>query len=236
MINKPRKIGVIVAARTGSTRLPGKALMKIGELPMIALLFERLKSSEHADKLILATTTLEADNELSSLISGLGFDVFRGSSADVVSRYVDATNIYNFDYVIRVTGDCPFVSGELIDYCLDFVANIPDFDVASTKGHFPVGIDCEIYSAKAMQYINSFCDPDAEEREHLTLYFYRNPSLFKIIPILPNECWLSTASCTVDTEEDMVNANVIYNHFNRNDFSLEELVNKLNEKNVLKTI
>jgi len=44
------KIVAIVQARMGSTRLPGKVMMKINHMPMIGLLFERLSKSKKLQK------------------------------------------------------------------------------------------------------------------------------------------------------------------------------------------
>jgi spore coat polysaccharide biosynthesis protein SpsF len=230
------KVGIIVAARMGSSRLPGKALLKIGQLPMIIFLLGRINSTQKVHKLILATTTLFEDDELAEIVRENEFEVFRGANADVVQRYIDAADLYGLDYVIRVTGDCPFVSGELIDYCLDFLKAYPSFDLASTKGHFPVGLDCEIYSVKAMKRINEFCDLSANDREHLTLYFYKNSSRFQIIPITPKREWISDEIFTVDAPDDLEKAREIYSYFDDYNFTLDALIGKLNENKVFKTI
>ena len=56
------KVGIIVAARTGSTRLPGKALLPLNGMPMILFLLERLKSLQGAG-VVLATTELESGDD-----------------------------------------------------------------------------------------------------------------------------------------------------------------------------
>ena len=103
------RFGIIVGARIGSTRLPGKALLQIGGYPMIIFLLERIRATQSVNKIIFATTTLSEDNELAQVVKDAGFTVFRGSNQNVVERYIDAAQEYNLDYVIRITGDCPFV-------------------------------------------------------------------------------------------------------------------------------
>ena len=56
------KFGAIVEARMGSTRLPGKVMMKIKNLAMISLLVDRLKQVKKINKIIVATTVSKNDD------------------------------------------------------------------------------------------------------------------------------------------------------------------------------
>jgi spore coat polysaccharide biosynthesis protein SpsF len=180
--------GVIIAARTGSRRLPAKALLPLNGIPMIAFIIRRLKRSTLVKSFILATTKLKEDDELESIAKNEGISVFRGETDDVVKRFVDAASEFNLNYVVRVTGDCPFVDGDSLDYCLNMVRQSEDFDLATTKGNFPVGIDYEIYNATTMKSLNQK-RLTPEEREHLTLAFYNDPESFRIISLQPPNSW-----------------------------------------------
>jgi spore coat polysaccharide biosynthesis protein SpsF len=151
---------------------------------------------------ILATTTLKEDDELESIAKNEGIGVFRGETDDVVKRFVDASSEFNLNYVVRVTGDCPFVDGDSLDYCLNMAMQSEYFDLATTKGNFPVGIDYEIYNAATMESLNQRrLTPD--EREHLTLAFYHNPQHFRILPLQPPNSWPKiTNHFTVDEASD----------------------------------
>ena len=50
-------ISAIIQARMGSTRLPGKVLMKLNEDTVLSLLIKQLKYSEFLTEIIIATTT-----------------------------------------------------------------------------------------------------------------------------------------------------------------------------------
>src|SRR5258708_28704622 len=82
-------VGVVVAASTVSSRLPGKALLPLQGQPMIVFLLHRLAGLERA-RVIVATTTLSADDGLAEVVREAGVPVYRGADADVVSRYCDA--------------------------------------------------------------------------------------------------------------------------------------------------
>lgn len=197
-----RCFGVIVAARSGSTRLPGKALLPLDGVPMIVFLLRRIRPSTQADAIIFATTDLPEDDELASIVAKEGFEVFRGANQDVVARYVTAAQHYGLDYVVRITGDCPFVDSASLDYCISKCKNLEKFDLASTKGHFPVGIDYEIFRADILISLHKSEKLTSEEREHLTLHFYNNSSSFNIQNIYPPDEWKSKKTFTVDTKDD----------------------------------
>jgi len=197
------KYGVIIAARTGSTRLPGKALLPLGNIPMIVYLIRRLKPSKFADAIIFATTDLPEDDTLAEIVKNEGIPVFRGSNNNVVERYVNAAKHFEFDYVVRVTGDCPFVDSNTLDFCIKYCKKLDKFDIASTKKVFPVGIDFEIYRAEIMAELHDSNILTDLEREHLTLHFYNNPGIYTIHKIQPKDQWFcSDKIFTVDTVDD----------------------------------
>ncbi|MDR7306050.1 cytidylyltransferase domain-containing protein [Rhodoferax saidenbachensis] len=216
------KVGVIVASRTGSTRLPGKALLPLGDLPMVLFLLRRLQPLRNA-VLVLATTTLESDDILADMVSSFGVPVFRGSPTDLVQRYCDAARHFGFDTVVRITADCPFVDAALIEWCLQQAAALPEWDVATTKGQFPVGLDAEIYLAGLMQSLNDSAPLSADDREHLTLHLYNNN--YRVARISPPADWAASSKVfTVDTQADYELAQDLVASFKGADFSVKELL------------
>ena len=194
---------VIVAARTGSRRLPGKVLLPFGGKPLIAYLLERLQPSRLADRVVLATTRKAEDDALAQVAEAMGVAVFRGEEDDLVSRYQGACAMFQVDHAVRVTGDCPFVDADSLDHCLLQCRELPGFDLATTKGRFPVGIDYEIFPAGLLQDFASRPDLNAEHREHLTLYAYARPSRYRIARLAPPPGLVpQRAAFTVDTPED----------------------------------
>jgi spore coat polysaccharide biosynthesis protein SpsF len=200
------KVGVVVAARTGSRRLPGKALLPLRGIPMIVFLLRRLRPAR-GGLLVFATTELPADDRLAALVADEGIPVFRGADEDVVARYVAAAEHFALDTVMRVTADCPFVSAELVDHCLDSARGWETFDLATTKTRFPVGLDAEIYRTPSMAALHRGNQLTQMEREHLTLRYYNYPDAFDIRYIDPMARWESGgAHFTVDTGADYARA------------------------------
>ena len=122
----------IVQARMGSSRFPGKVLKEINGKYLIQILLYRLSLSKKIDKIVLATTKKAEDDKLANEVNKLGFDVFRGSENNVLSRYYNAAKKYQPDTIIRVTGDCPIIDPELVDKIIssyqknnvDYISNV----------------------------------------------------------------------------------------------------------------
>jgi spore coat polysaccharide biosynthesis protein SpsF len=163
---------VTVSCRTASLRLPAKALLPIADQPSILFLLRRLKKLTN---LVLATTDLRSDDLLAKIVSSEGFNVRRGHSKNVFERLRVIANEHNLPYLVRITADCPLVDGEFVLDALDiangYLLGGNDWDLASTKGFTPPGIDLEIIKVEAMNKISSLLDSD--EREHVTLGLMR---------------------------------------------------------------
>jgi len=218
------KVGVIVAARMGSSRLPGKALLPLQGIPMAEFLLRRLHPLR-GGTVVLATTELPADDHVAALAARNGVPVFRGAESDLVARYVGAAKEFGFDTVARVTADCPFVDADLVDGCIGHAAALDRFDLATTKGRFPIGLDVEIYRAEQMALLHESCELTSAHREHLTLYFYDHPEKFDIRRIDPPLGWLAT-TCrfTVDTAADYEHAQALAARFDQPEFSAQALL------------
>ena len=174
---------------------------------------------------ILATTDLAVDDALAAAAACEGITVYRGAEDDVVARFVGAANQFGFDVVGRVTGDCPFVDAELVDWCVGQSADFDRHDLATTKGKFPVGLDVELYPADRMAALDRGTALSLEEREHLTLHFYNNPASFEVRTIATPAGWKpSSRSFTVDTAADYAAAVQIVDGFGRSDFSIQSLL------------
>ena len=110
----------------GSTRLPGKVMMDCCGVPLISRV---LHSVDNAiiDSIVLATTDLPSDDVLvdhcGTLILLHPLSVFRGSESDVLDRYYQAAKVSGADIIVRVTGDCPFVSSDIINMCVKTLKN-----------------------------------------------------------------------------------------------------------------
>lgn len=216
------RVGIVVSARTASTRLPGKALLPLGQKPMVLFLLNRLYGSKYG-QVLLATTTLPSDDYLVEVVSSNGFSVFRGSADDLIQRHYDLAREYSFDTLVRVTADCPFVNAAIVDYCLYIANSIEYFELATTKGTFPVGLDLEIFPISVLNRLHVNNCLSEEDREHLTLHLYNDK--FRVIHIEAPIDWpLSNQKFTVDTVADYEFAQQLVASMDCDDFSIKELL------------
>lgn len=216
---------VIVAARAGSQRLPGKVLLPLDGKPLIAYLLTRLQSSKRAEQVVLATTQKPEDDLLVQVAETLGIPVHRGQEDDLVARYRGACAQFQVDHCVRVTADCPFVDAESLDHCLAQCLELPAFDLATTKGIFPVGIDYEIFPSSLLEDIASRPDLNADHREHLTLYAYHHPQRYRVVRLsAPAFITRGAATFTVDTPEDYARISRLAESLGPGPFSLARLL------------
>lgn len=178
------KIAAIVQARTGSTRLPGKVLMKLNDKPMLQWVIERLKLSKKISQICVATTTESRDDQVCNIAKKLGAACFRGSENDVLLRFretADALRLHENDLVVRITADCPLIDPEITDEVISFhEKNKCEYtnNVVDTA-HFPRGFDTEILSYGMLKKIDKIAN-SAYDREHVTTYIRNNPEKFKV--------------------------------------------------------
>ena len=225
MVVQRRRIGIILQARMGSTRLPGKVLKPLAGKPMIQWIIERLQTCKRVDILILATSTLEKDQPLVNLAEEMDISVFRGSESDVLDRYYKCALAYHLDDIIRATGDNPFVDPEECDRLVDFYINRQlDYATISTnlENGYPLGVGVEIFSFYALR--KSWQDGHASHhREHVNEYILENPAIFRQarMPAPPEKC-APELSLTVDTLEQFASAEKVYSNYLRQ-YSLQQV-------------
>lgn len=114
------KIVAIIQARMGSTRLPGKVMMKIQERTVLDHVISRVRQSKEIDEIVIATTTKEDDAAIMEEAKRLNIKCFRGSEDDVLSRYYFTAKENKADVVLRITSDCPLIDSKVIDEILSF--------------------------------------------------------------------------------------------------------------------
>ena len=128
------KIGIIVQTRMGSTRLPGKVLMKADETDlMLDYSINQLKNCKYHDKIIIATTNLERDDVIEQHCKNLHVDIFRGDEKDVLSRHYLCAKQHSLTHIIRIPSDKPLIDPQIVDMIIKFfISN--EFDYVANFG------------------------------------------------------------------------------------------------------
>ena len=219
-----QRIVAIVQARMGSTRFPGKVMLKAADKPLIQHVLERLTKSKLIDDIVLATSEDEKNDELESFVKGLGFDVSRGSEDDVLDRYYQAAKQSRADIVVRITGDCPLIDYEVVDKVIDTYLHGDYDDVSNTRPPtFPDGLDTEVLSFEALKKAWQEAEK-LYDREHVTPYIHES-GIFKVCNV-SNNLDLSAERWTVDEPEDYELVKSIIEDLTENGayFGMEEIL------------
>lgn len=198
--SKPHVVA-IVQARMNATRLPGKPLKKILQRPLLSYELERLRRAKTIDEIVVATTTSPQDDQIVELCHHERIPIFRGSEENVLERYLKAAKEHRAEVVVRITGDCPLIDPEVVDRVINFYfENEYDYVSNTRKLTYPRGLDVEVFPVNLLERIAGQATRQPE-REHVTLYFYEHPELFKLGNVAC-ETDESKHRWTVDTEED----------------------------------
>jgi N,N'-diacetyllegionaminate synthase len=225
---KKANIGAVVVCRMKSTRLPKKALAKIGGLTSVELCIKNTLQFENVNKVILATSTHPDDAVLEDYTYSEAVDFFQGSENDVIDRFIKIADKYAFDIIIRVTGDSPFRSNEVLQLLLkSHFENGADYTAAKNAA---IGTNTEIINVNALRRVVALFN-GAPYSEYMSYYFKNNPEHFKLnIVTLPKE-YENNFRLTLDYNEDLALFREIENKFNysENDFNTVELFKFLKE-------
>jgi len=200
----------IVQARVSSSRLPGKVLKRIGQVPMLLRQLDRLRNSSRIDKVVVATGEGIEDDAIEALCSSVGASCFRGSLNDVLDRLYRASLAFAADHIVRVTGDCPLIDPYIIDQVIDLhLVSGCAYTSNVNPPTFPDGMDVEVLTFRALE--QSWKEAKLpSEREHVTQYVRNRPSVFSAINYRNSED-LSAIRLTVDTEADFQLVDKIFN-------------------------
>jgi spore coat polysaccharide biosynthesis protein SpsF len=189
-----------------STRLPGKVMMEVAGMPLVAHTLRRLAAAERIDRIVLATSGGTVDDPLVALAEEEGVRCYRGPEVDVLRRFRDAARAADADVVVRITGDCPLVDPDVVDRVVgELVADPDGCDYASNvvRRTYPKGLDTEALWGDALERIDRLAKSQAS-REHVTWFAYRErPDLFIVKSVEFHEDH-SELDWSVDTADDLV--------------------------------
>ena len=192
---------VVIQARMGSSRLPGKVLMDLGGRPALGLQLERLRPLR-CDGVVIATTTETRDDVIVELAQQHGVDWIRGSEADVLARFGLAVDRFDPSVVVRLTGDCPLTDPALVaEVVQTHIETGADYTSNVFPRTFPKGLDVEVADRAAFDLaVAEATEPS--EREHVMPFLHRRPERFSIANVECDER-AGDLRWTLDTSDDL---------------------------------
>lgn len=206
-----RDLAIVLTARMGSERLPGKAMLEINGQPLIGLIIRRLS---RIGNVILATTKQANDDPLAAFGVSMNIPVYRGAYSDVITRMDEAVKLHHPDarWVLRGLGDCPFMSEELIDRALEVCrARHADIMAWALPPHMQ-----PLYGCREFPYSRAAWNRIVENsgaREHVDVYYHSNRALFDVVyheP--PKNVYFRPYRVEVDWPEDIAMLRALAKH------------------------
>lgn len=196
MITHKENTIMILQARMGSTRLPGKSLMDLAGEPLVGRILERVKRCRQIDRIVLAIPNTAENFVLRSLGEKYEVDVFSGDENNVLKRYYDAASYFEASLVVRLPADNPVPEPSEIDKIISHHRSLgrPGFstNLAQIKSSgYPDGIGAEIFDYLLLKQAFERC-PTKKQLEHVHLNFY-DYELDE--PIDEKWCPISTVDC-----------------------------------------
>jgi glutamate-1-semialdehyde 2,1-aminomutase/spore coat polysaccharide biosynthesis protein SpsF len=198
------KVIAVIQARMGSTRLPGKVMMKLLDMPVLAWCVRAARAAPGVDEVWVATSSLSADDVIADWCEAkhiLSVPCFRGSETDVLERFVGTAEASEADVILRLTGDCPFLDPQVIGGVVRLIKQ-PGVAFASNVSPrtYPDGLDVQAFTREALLAAHNEATRPLD-RDCVTTWIERNRSRFPAetlinpIPGMQDERWvLDTAA------------------------------------------
>jgi spore coat polysaccharide biosynthesis protein SpsF (cytidylyltransferase family) len=216
-LTAPKHTGVIIQARTGSTRLPGKMTREFhGGHNLFDMCLLHIGSRFSRESLLVATTVNPADDVIAELSAKHGVGVYRGSEENVVQRFVEAADYKGWTKIIRICADNPFlmvdeiwplietVNADSFDYVSFFFSdNTPS--IRTHSGFFGEAVRTDALKSVLLRTDDRFF------MEHVTNYIYGHEDIYRVKKLkIEREELIRKIRLTIDTEEDFVLAQQLY--------------------------
>ena len=210
-------IGVVVQARVGSTRMPGKILKPFHDgRTILQIITSRLIRNRDNWPVIIATTTNSLDDEIAELAAKIGVDCYRGSEEDVLQRFIDTAKHFDLQRLVRVCTDNPFFELQALEDLVSACNETSDYCSYALAGQLPaikshLGLYGEVVTTNALIKASESTQ-DPFYHEHVTNYIYENPESFhvELIPAPQDVFTRTDLRFTSDTQADFSMLQTIY--------------------------
>jgi 3-deoxy-manno-octulosonate cytidylyltransferase (CMP-KDO synthetase) len=235
-------VAVIIPARIGSTRLPRKALAKIGEKTLIEHVVQRIKSGFSGD-LYVATDSEEIASlvQKSDAIAIMTDKDCPTGSDRVFQAFQTIPHHDRIKYIINIQGDMPFIDLLVVKQIISML-KVGDYDIvtsgvkvgsdiAQEESNVKVIVD---KNGRALYFSRSMIPHGAKEFiYHVGIYGFKSQALEKFIKLEQSEyelcekleqlralengmkigvCISAEIPISVDTKEDLEKANLYYSN------------------------
>lgn len=212
------KVGILIQARSDSTRLPGKVFEMIGDKSMIEHVYyacDRVKLKDH--EITTEVIGHAKDTKLRQFCKEKNLRYWYNTMArhDLLQRYYKCAKQRGYDAIVRITSDCPFIQPAYIAEAIELLET-HDY-VSNTQGCFLDGQDIQACRFSMLRKYRMMIK-GAEEHlfQKLETQFMKNPDFkCKIALLINREKTIPNPKhpenkLSVDTIEDLERVRKLY--------------------------
>ncbi|WP_320664840.1 cytidylyltransferase domain-containing protein [Prochlorococcus sp. MIT 1223] len=170
------KVDLIIQARIGSKRLPGKSLFDLAGETLVGRILERVSRCKLLDDIVLAIPDTKENLPLVDIADKFQVKLYAGSENDLVERYYQAAKLENSTFICRLPADNATPEPSEIDRIIQYHLSLNNKGFSSNLSQingsgYPDGIGTEIFHFDYLEQIREM-DLDIIKREHLHLNFF----------------------------------------------------------------
>jgi spore coat polysaccharide biosynthesis protein SpsF len=195
-------VGAFVQARMSSQRFPGKVLAPFRGEPVIAHVVRAVSAVIERDRIVVVTSDTPADDPLAAYIDTLGVHCFRGPHHDVFERFRQCASRQSAEWLLRVSADSPLLDPAILRRVIDAASAEWDLITTIWPRTFPRGQNAELIRTTILLGVPA-CELTDSDREHVTPFFYRAQSRFRIRSIESGDPQLAERNLAIDTIDDL---------------------------------
>lgn len=177
-------LGIIIQARTQSKRLPNKSVRYMyKDQTLLDVVIKRLKKIN--PPIVVATSNKLQDKVICEIAEKNGVDWYRGKENDVLHRFIKCAEIFEFDKIIRVCADNPFIEPSNVTSLYttldrqeyDYIVHTINGNNVIWEGKY--GFFGEYVTLDALKMVEKQTH-NKRYREHVTLYIKEHLHKFNI--------------------------------------------------------
>ncbi len=222
----------IIQARMSSKRLPGKVLKKINGIPILEIVYYRLKKVKKIDKICIATSRRNSDKKIVDFCKKNKIEFFAGNLNNVLSRFKFLVNKYLPRYIIRITADNPFFDKDVLSKQINLIKKY-DLDYFELKKKTPLVEGADIKSLKVYKYLFDKAK-SKKDLEHVGIFqFERNKNLFRGKKMILAKYYYKKLKVTIDIYEDLKRLKKIFRGKGKSilNFNTRQIIKLFENKN-----
>lgn len=157
------KAAVIIPARYGSTRFPGKPLVILNSRPLIQWVYEGINKSKSVSRVVIATD----DERIYSAVLGFGGDVVKTSSGlrTGSDRCAEVSKDFEEDVIVNLQADEILKGPEMIDELVQIMSEDPSVLMGTLKKE--IILPEELWDRNVVKVVS--------DKDDYAIYFSRSP-------------------------------------------------------------